>query len=318
MSDPTARTLALLGLLQTHRHWSGEELARRLKVSERTVRRDIDRLRNLGYPVAATTGTFGGYRLEAGAHLPPLLVDDDEAVALTIGLRAAAGAAIEGIEETTVRVMAKVEQILPDRLRRRVEALNRNVDVLRRVPDTPVRPEHLAVLAQGCRDREEMRFGYTRRDGRSEPRLVRPHQMVSVGQRWYLVAWDVRRSDWRTYRIDRMADPRLAGVRFEPLVLPFESAADYVVAGLASAPQRYEATVTVDGPIAEVQNLTHWFKTDLQALNDARTTVTLGADSLDWLAAMIAILAVSYEVTVDESPDEVSDLLAATSRRLRR
>ena len=316
MSDPTARTLALLSLLQTHRHWSGAELAERLRVSERTVRRDVDRLRELGYPVAASPGVDGGYQLAAGAHLPPLLVDDDEAVALAVGLRAAAGAAIEGIEETTVRVMAKLEQILPDRLRRRVDALNSNVDVLRWAPRDHVPAASLTTLAQACRDREEVRFEYTRRDGESARRLVQPLQLVSVGQRWYLVAWDVRRTDWRTFRVDRMEAPQLAGARFTPRDLPAASAAEFVAAGLRSATQQHEAVVRVDGDPERVAAMSHWFGGQMTPVGDDRTRLRIGSDALEWLASMVAILATSFDVTVEEAPPEVHALLADAARRL--
>jgi predicted DNA-binding transcriptional regulator YafY len=316
MSDPTARTLALLSLLQTHRHWSGSELARRLGVSERTVRRDVDRLRELGYPVLATPGVDGGYQLAAGAHLPPLVVDDDEAVALAVGLRAAAGAAIDGIEETTVRVMAKLEQILPDHLRRRVDALNSNVEVLRWTPRIHVPAASLTTLAQACRDREEVRFEYTRRDGESARRLAQPNQLVSVGQRWYLVAWDVRRADWRTFRVDRMEELRLAGARFEPRRLPAASAADFVAAGLRSASQRHEAVVLIDGDPERVAAMTHWFGGQMTPVDGDTTRMHIGADALEWLASMIAILATGFDVIVEDAPPEVLDRLAAAGRRL--
>lgn len=317
MSDPTARTLALLSLLQTHRHWPGKELAERLRVSERTVRRDVDRLRELGYPVLAAPGVDGGYQLAAGAHLPPLVVDDDEAVALAVGLRAAAGAAIDGIEETTVRVMAKLDQILPDRLRRRVDALNSNVEVLRWAPRDHVPAASLTTLAQACRDSEEVRFEYTRRDGESARRLVQPHQLVSVGQRWYLVAWDVRRSDWRTFRVDRMEELRLAGARFERRELPADSAAEFVAAGLRSATQPHEAVVRVDGDPERVASMSRWFGGQMSPVDGDTTRMRIGADALEWLASMIAILATSFDVTVEEAPPEVHELLAAAGRRLR-
>lgn len=316
MSDPTARTLALLSLLQTHRHWPGSELAERLGVSERTVRRDVDRLRELGYPVLAAPGVDGGYQLAAGAHVPPLLVDDDEAVALAVGLRAAAGAAIDGIEETTVRVMAKLDQILPDRLRRRVDALNSNVEVLRWAPRDHVPAASLTTLAQACRDSEEVRFEYTRRDGESARRLVQPHQLVSVGQRWYLVAWDVRRADWRTFRVDRMDELRLAGARFERRELPAESAAAFVASGLRSATQTHEAVVRVDGDPDRVAAMSRWFGGQMTPVANDATMLRIGADAVEWLASMIAILATSFDVTVQEAPSEVFDLLAAAAERL--
>ena len=216
--DPTARALALLSLLQTHRRWRGSELAERLGVTERTVRRDVDRLRGLGYPVDADPGIDGGYTLAVGAQVPPLLLDDDEAVALVVGIRANALASIEGIEDTSVRLMAKLDRLLPDRVRRRVEALHTNVEVLAWSPDSEwIAASTLTTLAQGCRDREEVRFDYRRGDGEESRRLVQPAQLVSAGRRWYLVAWDVRRNDWRTFRVDRIEAPSLAGVRFESL-----------------------------------------------------------------------------------------------------
>ena len=316
MSDPTARTLALLSLLQTHRHWPGGELARRLGVSERTVRRDIDRLRDLGYPVLAAPGVDGGYQLAAGAHLPPLVVDDDEAVALAVGLHAAAGAAIEGIEETTVRVMAKLEQILPDHLRRRVDALNSNVEILRWAPKTPVPSATLGVLATACRDCEEVRFDYTRRDGESARRLVQPHQLVSVGHRWYLVGWDVRRTDWRTFRVDRMDDPRLAGVRFEQRTLPAASAAEFVASGLRSAAVQYEAVVVVRGDHERIDSMRRWFGGQIESVDGSPGRMRLGADALEWLASMVTILSVSFDVEVVEAPAEVYELLATATARL--
>ena len=205
-----ARLLRLLDLLQSRPDWTGTELAERLAVTTRTVRKDVTRLRDLGYPVDANPGVAGGYRLAAGAHLPPLLLDDDEAVAVAIGLRAAAHAGIVGIEETSMRAVAKLEQMLPNRLRRRVSALQSAVESVRwGAPDALVETETLAVFSQACRDTEQVRFDYADKEGKESRRLVEPHKLVTVGQRWYLVAWDVRRDDWRTFRVDRTrAAPR--------------------------------------------------------------------------------------------------------------
>ena len=316
VSDPTARTLALLALLQTHRFWSGTELADRLGVSARTVRRDVDRLRELGYRVDAAPGVDGGYQLAAGAALPPLLIDEDEAVALSVGLGAAASASIEGIDETTVKLLAKLDQVLPDRLRRRVEALHSNVEVLRRVPQQTVRASWLTVLAQGCRDREEVRFGYTRRDGEETSRLVRPHQLVSVGHRWYLVAWDCRREDWRTFRVDRMTEPRLAGARFDEMTIPGDSAADFVAAGLRAAIKQYAAIVIADGERDEIDRLTHWFGVELTPEPDGRTRIRLSAESIDWLAGMITVVSTSFPVEVVDAPEDVHRRLATAAHHL--
>ncbi len=318
MNDPTGRALTLLSLLQTHRYWPGVELADRLGVTERTVRRDVDRLRSLGYPVEASPGVGGGYQLAAGSHLPPLVVDDDEAVALAVGLRAAAGASVEGIEETTLRVMAKLEQILPDHLRRRVDALNSNLETLRWTPRDKVPAASLGVLAAACRDREEVRFDYTRRDGEASSRLVRPYQLVTVGQRWYLVAWDVRRTDWRTFRIDRMEHPRAAGVRFEPLDLPADSAAAYVETAIQSVFDTFEATVIVTAPTDRIEVTERWFGAQMERepLDNNRHRLTLGAEALEWLASMIAILSTTYPIEIEDAPAEVLAFVAEAAIRL--
>jgi predicted DNA-binding transcriptional regulator YafY len=204
--------LALLSLLQARQDWPGPDLAERLGVSDRTIRNDVARLRDLGYPVDAVRGAAGHYRLGVGAKLPPLLLDDEEAIAVAIGLRVAAG--ISGIGEAGSRALAKLEQVLPDRLRRRVNAVHTNVSSMRWGGDqTTVDADALAVLAMACRDNEQVRFDYRRRDGEEAARLVEPHNLVSAGRRWYLVGWDVRREDWRTFRLDRLNEPRLGGVQ---------------------------------------------------------------------------------------------------------
>jgi predicted DNA-binding transcriptional regulator YafY len=306
MGDPTFRVLELLSLLQTHRFWTGAELSERLEVSQRTLRRDVDRLRSLGYPVDATPGAAGGYRLGAGAHMPPLLLDDDEAVAIAVGLRAAAGASVEGIEETSLRALAKLDQVLPDRLRRRVGAVHSNVVPLRwgGVPTAAhVDGESLAVLSQACRDREQVRFEYQRRDGESSRRLVEPHQLVSAGRRWYLVAWDVRRGDWRTFRIDRLVEPRLAGVRFQPRQLPARDAAAFVEQALRSMPSRFHAEVTVGAPADSVRPLARHLGGEVEDIDGERCLVRLGADRVDWLATNIGALAVDFPISVDGPPE---------------
>ncbi len=317
MSDPTARTLALLSMLQTHRHWKGSELAAHLGVSERTVRRDVERLRLLGYPVDAGPGVDGGYRLAVGAHVPPLLFDDDEAVALVVGLRTNALAAIEGIEDTSVRLMAKLDQMLPDRVRRRVDALRGSVDVLQWSSSSEMIPAStLTVLGQGCRDCEEVRFGYRRNDGEESQRLVQPLQLVAAGRRWYLVAWDVRRADWRTFRVDRIDTPKLAGARFEPRTLPAVDPATFVANGIQSVNVALEATIAAAATPAEVYAVAHWFDATTEALADGRTSVRLRAESAERLAAMIAILALSLDLTVADAPEEVRGLVADAARRL--
>lgn len=318
MADPTARTLALLALLQTHRHWSGADLADRLDVSERTVRRDVDRLRSLGYEVDAVPGVSGGYQLAAGNRLPPLLIDDDEAVALAVGLRSVATAPITGVEDAVVGVMTKLEQTLPDRIRRRVESLHANVSVLRWSPPTEtVSANVLVIAAQACRDLEELRFDYRRRDGEESRRLVRPHELVIVGRRWYLVAWDVRREDWRTFRVDRMWEPILAGARFSPLVLPAADAPTFVAQSLAAArPPTVECTVVLTGPDHEIADLQHWLHVAVEPLGTGRSRVVLTADDDRWAASMIAMLAARFPVELIDVADATRTALAEASRRL--
>ena len=316
MSDPTSRVLDLLSLLQTHRFWPGGELADRLGVSDRTLRRDIDRLRGLGYPVDATPGVAGGYRLAAGAHMPPLLLDDDEAVAIAVGLRAAAGASVAGIEETSVRALAKLEQVLPDRLRRRVGAVHGTVVPLRWGGGAGplVDPAALAVLSQGCRDHEQVRFDYQRRDGEASRRLTEPHQLVSAGRRWYLVAWDVRRDDWRTFRVDRLTDARLAGARFPPRPLPGGDAAAFVARSLGSMPTRHRVELVVHGPPEQVARTTGHIGGDVEPIDEARSRVVMRADSIEWLALTVAELALLHEVEVDGPPELEAELARLTDR----
>ncbi len=318
MYDPTGRALQLLSLLQTHQFWPGDELAQRLEVSARTLRRDVDRLRELGYPVDATPGVHGGYRLGAGAHMPPLLLDDDEAVAIAVGLRAAAGASIDGIEDTSLRALAKLEQVLPDRLRRRVNAVHSNVVALQWAGTGPtVDSEALALLAQACRDHEEVRFDYQRRDGDETRRLAQPHQLVSAGRRWYLVAWDVRRDDWRTFRVDRLHGPQLAGARFTPHELPATDAAAFVADSLHAMPLTHEAVMAVEAPVDEVRSVLRWGDVEIETVNDRSCRVRLRADSIEWLMTAVAMVAVRFDVEV-ESPPELTGRLVELRARLGR
>jgi predicted DNA-binding transcriptional regulator YafY len=305
MGDPTARTLQLLSLLQTHRFWPGADLARRIDVSARTLRRDIERLRELGYPIDATPGAAGGYRLAAGAHMPPLLLDDEEAVAIAVGLRAAAGASIAGIEDTSLRALAKLEQVLPDRLRRRVNAVHSNVVPMRWGGTSGPRVDAgaLGVLAQGCRDREQLRFEYQRRDGDETRRLVEPHQLVSAGRRWYLVAWDVRRDDWRTFRVDRLSNPQLAGVRFERRLLPATDAAEFVARSISAMPQPHEAVVVAHGPLDAVRDAVRWADADVEAIDERTSRVRVRAESVELLVSTIVMIAIAFDVEIHDAAE---------------
>lgn len=319
-NDPTGRALQLLSLLQTHRLSRGAELAERLEVTERTVRRDVDRLRDLGYPVDAMPGSDGGYRLAAGAHLPPLVFDDDEAVAVAVGLRAAAGAAIGGIEDTSVQALAKIEQLLPDRLRRRVSALYASVVSLgwAHGDDGVVDPDALSVLASACRDHEEVRFDYQRRDGDDSRRLVEPHQLVTADRRWYLVAWDLRRTDWRTFRLDRLRGAQLAGVRFAPRDIPGGDGAAYFAASIASIPRELETLVAVRASYEQVAEALSWVDHTPVDTEADSCTIRLRANKLDSLVMAVVRLALSASVRVVEPralADEVDALIGRLTQR---
>jgi len=294
MTQTSGRLLKLLSLLQTRRDWPGGELAQRLGVSGRTIRRDVERLRDLGYPVDAVTGPAGGYRLHAGTAMPPLLLDDDEAVAIAVGLRTAAGASVTGIEETSIRALVKLEQVLPAHLRRRVNALG---SVLATLPASGpmVDPEALTTIASACRDRERLRFAYRSREAQETRRHVEPHGLVNLGRRWYLVAWDCDREGWRTFRVDRLERAASAGGRFEPRTLPGRDAAAFVASRLHEAPSRYEARVTVHAPAAELESRRHLWG-NVVSCGPNMCEYRTSDDSLDWLAMRIGMLGFDFEV----------------------
>ena len=313
MANTSARMLRLLSLLQTHRFWPGSELAERLEVSERTLRRDIDRLRELGYPVEASRGVAGGYQLQAGAALPPLLLDDEEAVAIAVGLRTAAGGAVDGIEETSVRALTKVVQVMPARLRRRVEALRTHTVPSPFGRGPTVDATALTVIAQASRDHERLRFTYTARDGEPTPRLVEPHSLVTVGRRWYLVAWDVERHDWRTFRVDRLTEPAPAGAPFRPRELPGGDAAEFVRQRLASIPTRYRVEVVIRTAAERVASVVDRWGT-VEPIDDDSCRLLMNVDELEW--PMFALASVGADFEVVEPPElrdhlrRVSDLFA--------
>jgi predicted DNA-binding transcriptional regulator YafY len=306
----SSRLLTLLSLLQTRRDWPGGELAERLEVSRRTIRRDVERLRALGYPVESLTGPAGGYRLAAGTAMPPLLLDDDEAIAIAVGLRTAARASVTGIEETSVRALVKLEQVLPGHLRRRVQALGSATMSLPAAGPT-VDPQCLTVLATACRDRECVRFGYRARDGAFGRREVEPHALVNRGRRWYLVCWDRARQDWRTFRVDRIDEPSPLAVRFAPRRLPVEDPAAFVEQRFAALPSRYEARLTLHAPAGAVR--VPWGT--VTPIDDRSCEYRTGDDDLGWLAMRVAMLGVDFEV---HEPPELVEQLSILARRLER
>ncbi|WP_026876128.1 helix-turn-helix transcriptional regulator [Jiangella gansuensis] len=316
MLETSARLLRLLSLLQVRRSWTGPELAERLAVSTRTVRNDVDKLRSLGYPVDAAPGVTGGYRLGAGAELPPLLLDDDEAVAVALGLRGAAAGAVEGIEETSVRALAKLEQVLPSRLRRRVQALEgATVTVPYDVPAPAVDAALLATLSMACRDRERIRFGYRSHAEDISRRTAEPLRLVRWGRRWYLVAWDLDRADWRTFRVDRIADCLPVGARFPPREPPADDVAAYVSSRVSAASWRYHARVRLHAPAERMAAHIPVAAGTVVPDGAGACVLETGADSLDTLAVRLGSTGVDFEVL---SPPELVDHVARLAGRYAR
>lgn len=312
MANTSARMLRLLSLLQTHRYWSGADLAGRLEVSARTLRRDVDRLRELGYPVDAVRGVAGGYQLRAGGQLPPLLLEDEEAVAIAVGLRSAAAGAIDGLDVSSLQALTKVVSLMPPRLRRRIDALQSQT-----LPAPGFGPSvdagALILLAQGCRDDETVRFGYTANDGQESNRHVEPHRLVSIGQRWYLVGWCRERHDWRSFRLDRIAEPELTGMRFRQRELPASDALEFVRAGIRSIPSRHEIRVRFRGPTETVSAVAGRWGTVEADGEDA--VLTMRSPDLFWPLGVLA--SVGLEFTVEE-PAELAEAVAQVAGRFAR
>ncbi|MFD6451892.1 helix-turn-helix transcriptional regulator [Nocardia sp. NPDC055165] len=313
MTDTAARLLRLLSLLQMPREWPGSELADRLGVTDRTVRRDIDRLRDLGYPVVAAMGAAGGYRLTAGSALPPLILDADEAVAVAVGLRVAAGQAVAGIEDASVRALTKLEQVLPATLRRRVRVVGAAVTV--RAGEGPtVDPEVLTTLAAAVTNRERLRFTYRDATGAESRRHTEPAGVAAAGRRWYLVAYDLDRDAWRSYRADRIETPHPTGARIAPRDLPAADPADYVAGRRTDwATPEYQVDVTIEAPRGRIAGRLGEEPNTLRA--DSNTTCRLTAtrdDDPTWLAGQLTSLGVPFRV--HDSPELTAALRALTSR----
>jgi predicted DNA-binding transcriptional regulator YafY len=310
----SARLLSLLSLLQSRRFWSGGELARELEVTERSVRRDMDRLRSLGYPVHATAGVGGGYQLGAGKELPPLPLEDDEAVAVAVGLRMAATGLVKGLEEASVRALAKLEQVLPKRLRRRVSALHA-VSVRLGDAGPSFDAEALAIMANACRDCEVLRFDYSSHQGTASERLVEPYRLVHTRYRWYLLAYDLERDAWRTFRIDRISGKPKPGRRFKARPLPSEDVAAYVSQSVSTDVYRFRARVTVHAPAHVVSERLSGVAGRIEELAQDRCLVHTGGESLEALAFHLGYLGFDFEV---HEPKELIEHLRRLSERLAR
>ncbi|HTE62259.1 MAG TPA: WYL domain-containing protein [Solirubrobacteraceae bacterium] len=313
MSETTSRALSLLNLLQTHRHWSGVELADRLGVTSRTLRRDIERLRDLGYRIESLPGVAGGYRLEAGAALPPLLLTDDEAVTMAIGLRLAATQALTDGGDTTLTALAKLEQVLPPALRRRVNALAATVQPMRR--DRPaVDAELLASLALACRDTERIRFHYTAAGGVESDRLVEPYSLVPADRHWFLLCWDLQREDWRTFRVDRLSRLVSTRARFTPRELPDEDAAEYVRVAVASVPSPLVGDAIIDRPFAEMHEYFGAWSRGATPVGDDRTRWPIGGRMVADIVGALAYIPEGWRYEIEADPEVVAAIGEAAAR----
>lgn len=323
MLETSARLLQMLSLLQSRRSWPGAELAERLGVTTRTVRNDVDRLRQLGYAVDATPGAAGGYRLVDGGALPPLLLDDDDAVAIAVSLRTAADRSVTGLDETALRALTKLQQVLPSRLRHRVDAL-----LTAMVPVVPMGPsvdaDVLTTLAGACRDAERVRFDYRTHDGASASRSVEPHRLVSWRSRWYLVGWDLDRDGWRTFRVDRLELRRTLGPRFTPRELPDDGdVARFVDRGVGAATWEVRARVRVHAPADALRSrlppAVRVIDTDADGSDDtdagASCVIEVGSDSAEMLAVHLGMLGADFEVT---DPPELVEAVRRLADRYRR
>jgi len=317
MLETSARLLRLLSLLQSRRDWTGAELAAQAGVALRTLRRDVGRLRDLGYPVEATPGVAGGYRLGTGAALPPLLLDDDEAVAVAISLHTATTGSVAGLEETALRALTKLQQMLPSRVRYRVSAFHAATVPLTGPGTAPDRadPDLLTAVAAACRDQRRLRFAYPGRDGLAG-REVEPHRLVHTPRRWYLLAWDVGRGDWRTFRVDRIQGPLgPLGARFTPRPLPDGDAAAYVSQSIASAPYAYQARILFRAPLAEVARHSSPAAGRLEAAGPDACVLHAGSNSLEELALYAGLKGFEFEVL---EPPELIGVLRSLAGRLHR
>jgi len=342
MANTSSRAFRLLSLLQNHRFWPGAELAERLGVSPRTLRRDVDRLRELGYPVTAQPGVDGGYQLASGAALPPLVVDDEEAVALAVGLRLATqgtatqGTAIQGtaapgdtgqdadhgtVAEAAARALAKITQVMPARLRRRAEAVaamteSASWDAARTAQAAAISPDVLASAALACRDSERIRFGYGAASGERTERHVEPHRLVALDRRWYLVAYDLTRNDWRSFRLDRVIGvPQPTGARFRPRALPAADAAEFVRRNANAAPSGWQVTAVIEAPAAVVrERIGRWATVEEDGPGRCLVTMTPG-DNLDWPVIALGVAGADFRVL---SPPELAERIGDWGARFSR
>lgn len=312
MLDTSSRLLRLLALLQSRRYWAGPELAERLGITSRTVRRDVDRLRSLGYPVESSSGLAGGYQLAAGGNLPPLLLGDDEALAVALGLRLATAGTVAGLGEPALQALAKLEQVMPARLRKRVRNLHAAVQPLGSAgPSVP--HALLTALAGASRDLTRIRFRYAAHDGRASAREVEPHGLACTGSRWYLLAWDLQREDWRTFRVDRIAGAPDTGARFLPRKVPGGDVAAYVSRAISVEPYAVRARVLLHAPLRRMRERIPPSVGRLQREDADSCVLEVGAPRIEGMAYHLAILDVDFEVL---EPPELAEHVRRVGRRL--
>jgi predicted DNA-binding transcriptional regulator YafY len=301
MLETSARLLELLSLFQAHRYWTGTALCERLEVTPRTLRRDVDRLRRLGYPVNSTSGAGGGCQLGAGSTLPPLLLEDDEAVAATLGLSTVANGTVAGLEEASLRALAKVRQVLPQRLQNRVNALQTFIVPLAN-QGPAVDAGMLSEIASACRDCVRLKFRYRSKDGEPTQREAEPHRLVYTGRRWYLAAWDTDRADWRTFRLDRMEGRVSTGERFLVREAPGGDFAAYVGKSVSYTPYPLRARVLIYAPVEKVAERIPTGAGTLEAAGEGTCLLHTGAASLDTLSVYLALMNFDFMV---EQPAEL-------------
>ncbi len=309
MLKTSARLLRLLWLLQSRRYWSGAELSERVEVDPRTVRRDIDRLRELGYAVEASPGLGGGYQLKAGSALPPVLLDDEEAVTVAVAVRAAASS-IGRIEETAIGLLAKLDQLLPPRLRRRASALH-SVTLSLAHPERAPPIEVLTQVACACRDKLKVRIGYRDRGGNLTSRVLEPLRLVHTGRLWYLVAWDSAREDWRTFRMDRVQRIASTGPKFMAREFPGDIAA-YVSRSITRVPYRYRMRIRLKGSLAELARRIPGWCGVLEVLDEESCALSTGADSIEALAAQLVLTGADFDILGE--PESVAGLREIAAR----
>jgi predicted DNA-binding transcriptional regulator YafY len=293
MPDSAARLLRLLGLLQRRASWSGADLAERLEVETRTVRRDVERLRALGYQIEGIPGAAGGYHLGGGTDVPPMLFEDDEAMAIAVVLGLSAGAAVPGIERSALTALAKLDRLLPPRLRAQLAVL-RHATVSLVPPSEVVSTEALILLAEACDNHQRALFSYRSHGGEDTERRVEPHRLVATDRRWYLVAFDLERDDWRTFRVDRITSVKVPGHTFVPR--PLSDPARMVAEGITTAHYTHTAVVLVQAPLGEVATIIAPHVGVLSAEGATTTRLELGMDDFEWLAGYLVGLGLEFEV----------------------